>query len=327
MVAYARSADVCYNLYCYHNTWRLSECFFSKRHELAKPGAVGGNPAPTSAEPGGKQLTELGSDPGRSRDAPGVNSAPVGRRRREGPGRPPGNGEGEPAPSRPLPEAQALAWSLPARWFRRAARPHPTRRPRSALRGRRRDSPAALKPKPAGTGECSASSSRMTTSDTLIGQALAGAGPGGLRRGWEAERPAGSAATTSAPPPPRRSSFPSRLSEPQQPPLPPPGRRVPPAWAGARCDWLRWQARGWRGGVALDPSGRDREEVGKEERRGGHRRSFPPREADPWVCAQAGVNRPGRHRLGAPQRRASAPRGLRSLQTVRGTRVASFGRV
>lgn len=40
----------------------------------------------------------------------------------------------------------------------------------------------------------------MTTSDTLIGQALAGAGPGGLRRGWEmsreAERPgAGSAAT------------------------------------------------------------------------------------------------------------------------------------
>lgn len=52
----------------------------------------------------------------------------------------------------------------------------------------------------------------MTTSDTLIGQALAGAGPGGLRRGWgssrEAGRPAaGSAATTSAPlPPPPRSS-------------------------------------------------------------------------------------------------------------------------
>lgn len=39
----------------------------------------------------------------------------------------------------------------------------------------------------------------MTTSDTLIGQALVGASPGGLRRGWEtsleAERPgAGSAA-------------------------------------------------------------------------------------------------------------------------------------
>lgn len=72
---------------------------------------------------------------------------------------------------------------------------------------RPQDSPAALKPKPAGTGECSASSSRMTTSDTLIGQALAGAGPGGLKRGWEAsleaERPgAGSAATTSAPQPP-----------------------------------------------------------------------------------------------------------------------------
>lgn len=44
----------------------------------------------------------------------------------------------------------------------------------------------------------------MTTSDTLIGQALAGAGPGGLRGGWEAsreaERPgAGSSATASAP--------------------------------------------------------------------------------------------------------------------------------
>lgn len=54
----------------------------------------------------------------------------------------------------------------------------------------------------------------MTTSDTLIGQALAGAGPGGLGRGWEssreAQRPeAGSAATTSAalplPLPPRSS--------------------------------------------------------------------------------------------------------------------------
>lgn len=78
--------------------------------------------------------------------------------------------------------------------------------------GEAADLPAALKPKPAGTGECSASSSRMTTSDTLIGQALAGAGPGGLRRGWESSREAGrpeagSAATTSAPlPPTRRSS-------------------------------------------------------------------------------------------------------------------------
>lgn len=75
--------------------------------------------------------------------------------------------------------------------------------PRRRTQGRRQDLPAALKPKPAGTGECSASSSRITTSDTLIGQALAGTGPGGLRRGWEtsleAERPgAGSAAAFSA---------------------------------------------------------------------------------------------------------------------------------
>lgn len=68
---------------------------------------------------------------------------------------------------------------------------------------RPQDSPAAQKPKPAGTGECSASSSRITTSDTLIGQALAGAGPGGLRRGWEASREA-ERPGRGAPPPPQR---------------------------------------------------------------------------------------------------------------------------
>ena len=78
--------------------------------------------------------------------------------------------------------------------------------------GEAADSPAALKPKPAGTGECSASSRRMTTSDTLIGQPLAGEGPGGLRRGWEAslkvERPkAGSAATASAAAAPPRATL------------------------------------------------------------------------------------------------------------------------
>ena len=69
--------------------------------------------------------------------------------------------------------------------------------------GEAADSPAALKPKPAGTGECSASSRRMTTSDTLIGQPLAGEGPGGLRRGWEMSlkhRGPGRA----VPPPPQR---------------------------------------------------------------------------------------------------------------------------
>ena len=76
----------------------------------------------------------------------------------------------------------------------------------------------------------------MTTSDTLIGQPLAGEGPGGLRRGWEAslevERPgAGSAATASAPPPPpqqqqqQQQHLREQPFEPQQPPLPPPGRR------------------------------------------------------------------------------------------------------
>lgn len=59
----------------------------------------------------------------------------------------------------------------------------------------------------------------MTTSDTLIGQALVGVGPGGLWEGCgpspEAERPAvGSAATASEPRPPPQQRQPLSRSRP-----------------------------------------------------------------------------------------------------------------
>lgn len=117
----------------------------------------------------------------------------------------------------------------------------------------------------------------MTTSDTLIGQALAGAGPGGLRRGWEtsreAQRPeAGSAAaTTSAAlplPMPQHSSsshYPQSHNNLHF--------RLPAAVADAGLR-MRGAARapiGWGGshvtGVEPDPSRPDLDEVGKEKRR------------------------------------------------------------
>lgn len=227
--------------------------------------------------------------------------------------------EGEPAPSRLLPEVRALARSFPAWFYRKTRSPGP----RSGLRGRRRGTPAALKPKPAGTVECSASSSRMTTSDTLIGQALAGAGPGGLRRGWEAsweaERPGvGSAATTSAPLPPPGGAAPLttlRATTASTSASRPPSatRWVPPAWTGVRCDWLGWQARGCRGGVELDPSGRDFEEIGKEGRRGRCRHSFHPTLGRSVGLRPARAKLPGRPRLGAPQLTARGASPLREV--------------